>query len=753
MLLGFAVLVVYALNPASALTKRSAAVTQTRDRTITKVVKLLEGMLAKSKEDGDNDREVFAKFVCYCNTKKTAKTTETKALTEEIALLESKIQELTGSTGALSTSNAQLKADMEKNEQARSEADALRAKEEEAFDAEKKDLEAAIAQMEKAIETLGEVGADQTLSVGADHKQQMAGFEGIQTQVRQAYLAASGMLSDKQLKIMESFLQASAGNQAPFTGTYTSQSGEVVGILKNMMDTFKMNLANAVSTEKMAKEAYTEFTANKKAAYDEMSTLSTKQDGDMGTNDGELAGKKEQLKEAKKQKGLNEDFLDELIPMCQTKSKEYQKRKALRSNEDAAITQAISILNSDSAFSTFGTVSATKTGETGPTFLQVKQSPEKYDEVRDELRKVSQRAPLSRSLGFLKISSLIVSKEPIDKLKDAIESMHVKVYAEQASDEKKLAWCKDERKTNTETLDKKKKQITSLKSTIDTLKTEIEEPEAGLLDQVDITEKSLKDNAASQKESTEGRTKENLMYQKNVANLVQAEELVRSALKVLEAYYAKLEGQLENKAPDKIQGEAAPTTWEGEKGFEGQSGQGNSAVKMLQFIYDETKKEEKEAHSDEMSAQHGFEDSMTTLKKQETSLQKSLVELKKTLAEKSQELAEKKEELTVTEEDKAAVENYLEKIKDGCDFITENFDLRSKRRKEENLALEKAADMLMSSPAYIKKMEARGFKKYEKKGCGKECKDSTSHAKCQACMREVTVRAFCVNHKDVEGCS
>jgi len=753
MLLGFAVLVVYGVNPASALTRRITAATQTRDRTITKVVKLLEGMLAKSKEDGDNDREVFAKFVCYCNTKKTAKTTSIEALTEEIGLLESKIQELTGSTGALSTSNAQLKADMEKNEQARNEAEALRKKEETAFDAEKADLEAAIAQMEKAIETLGEVGADQTLSVGADHKQQMAGFEGIQTQVRQAYLAASGMLSDKQLKIMESFLQASAGNEAPFTGTYTSQSGEVVGILKNMMDTFKMNLANAISTEKMAKEAYTEFMDTKKTAYEEMSSLSTKQDGDMGTNDGELAGKKEQLREAKKQKSLDEDFLDELIPMCQTKSKEYQSRKALRSNEDAAITQAISILNSDAAFSTFGTVAATKTGETGPTFLEIKQAPEKYDEVRNYLRKVSRSAPLSRSLGFLKISSLLGSKDPIDKLRGAIDSMHEKIHAEQLSDAKKLAFCKEQRETNEATLDEKKKQITSLQSTIDTLKTEIEEPEAGLLDQVDVTEVSLKDNAASQKESTEGRTKENLMYQKNIANLVQAEELVSSALKVLKSYYAKLEGQVENKAPDKIQEEAAPETWEGEKGFEGQSGQGNSAVKMLQFIYDETKKEEKEAHSDEMSAQHGFEDSMTTLKEQETSLQKSLVELKKTLAEKSQELAEKKEELTVTEEDKAAVEKYLAEIKDGCDFITDNFDLRTKRRKEEKDALENAGKMLTASPAFIKKMQARGFKKYEKKGCGKECKDSTSHAKCQACMREVTVRAFCVNHKDVEGCS
>ena len=47
-----------------------------------------------------------------------------------------------------------------------------------------------------------------------------------------------------------------------------------------------------------------------------------------------------------------------------------------------------------------------------------------------------------------------------------------------------------------------------------------------------------------------------------------------------------------------------------------------------------------------------------------------------------------------------AIENYLEKIKPGCDFITENFDLREENRATETTALEKAEGLIKDTPAY-----------------------------------------------------
>merc|ERR1719487_337555 len=96
----------------------------------------------------------------------------------------------------------------------------------------------------------------------------------------------------------------------------------------------------------------------------------TKQE-ELGTNDENLASKKSQLAEAKEQKASDEEFLAKLLVMCAEKAKQYDERKMLRANEEAAIAEAIAVLNSDAAFESFGKVTATKTGSTGPTLLQL----------------------------------------------------------------------------------------------------------------------------------------------------------------------------------------------------------------------------------------------------------------------------------------------------------------------------------------------------------------------------------------------
>merc|ERR1719456_375131 len=120
-----------------------------KDRTITKVVKLLQDMLDKSKKEGDEERVIYAKFKCYCDTNEEEKTASIKKLTEQIAVLESEIEEIQGSTGGLSSECADLKAKMAENKAAREEAQTIRDKQRKAFEAEEKDLEQAIKQMKE----------------------------------------------------------------------------------------------------------------------------------------------------------------------------------------------------------------------------------------------------------------------------------------------------------------------------------------------------------------------------------------------------------------------------------------------------------------------------------------------------------------------------------------------------------------------------------------------------------------------------
>merc|ERR1719460_1507539 len=132
----------------------TALVTNSQDRTITKVVKLLQEMLQKSQKEGDEERVIYAKFKCYCDTSEAEKKASIKDLTTTIELLSSQIAELQGDTGELSTECADLKASMAANKAARDDATNLRKKEKKAFLQEVKDSEQAIQQMKEAIEVL-----------------------------------------------------------------------------------------------------------------------------------------------------------------------------------------------------------------------------------------------------------------------------------------------------------------------------------------------------------------------------------------------------------------------------------------------------------------------------------------------------------------------------------------------------------------------------------------------------------------------
>merc|ERR1719199_555313 len=185
------------------------------------------------------------------------------------------------------------------------------------------------------------------------------------------------------------------------------------------------------------------------------------------------------------------------------------------------------------------------------------------------------------------------------------------------ADKKNLDWCNSERKENNAQLGNRKKEILGLEGQIDKLTKLIEDPKKGLKAQIAGQEQQLEENNAAQKTETAERTEENLAYQKDVKNLVQAESILTKALKVLEAYYDDLEKKLAAGEALVQEDPNAPEAWKGDGSFKGQSNQGGDVIKMLEFINSEANKEEMTAHKDEEKAQADYEDSMTTLKKEQ----------------------------------------------------------------------------------------------------------------------------------------
>jgi chromosome segregation ATPase len=317
------------------------------------------------------------------------------------------------------------------------------------------------------------------------------------------------------------------------------------------------------------------------------------------------------------------------------------------------------------------------------------------------------------------------------------------------ADKKKLDWCNKERTENDESLGNKKSDIISLGETIDKLDTTINDEETGLKKQIEETETTLVENTKSQKTETADRTEDNIAYQADIKNLVEAQSILKKGTKVLKTYYDDLAKKLEAGEALMQEDPDAPETWK-DNSYGGQSDQGNKVIEMLEFILDETNKEEMKAHSDEEKAQADYEDSMTSLKREEASSEKSLGSLQETLATKEEELLQARVDLKDTTKDKEEIEAYLEQIKPGCDFITTNFDEREASRKTEKDALEKAVGLIKATPAYTTAMAAAKVESFG--DCKTPCQKDETDVKCLACQADVTVPAYCAGHKNVNGC-
>merc|ERR1719162_1897542 len=347
--------------------------------------------------------------------------------------------------------------------------------------------------------------------------------------VKDALKAASVFLSDKQKRSLTSFIQA------PFTGTYQSQSGEIVGILKNMRDTFKSNLASARASESAAAESHSKFSKVKEDEFNKQKKSFDDKDKVLGENDDAISTKKTSKGEEEASKADDEEFLAKLQNMCAEKTKAFEDRKMVRANEEAAVAEAVSILNSDEAFETFGAVKATTEGAT--SLLQVSASRHTFsvrEQVQKELSRVAQR---SKSLKLAKIAVLLEVGNPFDKVIEELDAMVELIAKEEKADDEQKSWCDSERSDNHDQLDDKTTNKESLEGKVVELTDTLDNAETGLKKQLADENTKLATNRKDQADEIETRGLESGAYQANIVNLVNAEKTLDKALKVLKKFY------------------------------------------------------------------------------------------------------------------------------------------------------------------------------------------------------------------------
>lgn len=370
--------------------------------------------------------------------------------------------------------------------------------------------------------------------------------------------------------------------------------------------------------------------------------------------------------------------------------------------------------------------------------------------ARDFLQK---QALKLNSKRLARVANEIAAENPFTGVLKEIDNMLVVIKEEGKADKEKLDWCNDERGTNDASHAEKVSEIEDLESTITTLKNVIGEPDTGLVDMLAAEKASLEENSDAQVAAFQTRSKENALYKQAIINGREVQDLINKAAHELRFYYKRLaeEKGANEHAERTLTGEKSAVAETGEGFSDGQSANGDKAIKLLEGILEDALKEEAEVQKDEHAAHDDYEKYSAEMIEGQHNMEKNIVRMTDEKAQKEKELLQAETDNKQTKADKKAIEDYLKSIKAGCDFITEHFDHRESSRADESGALKSAISLLKDTPAYKSAVAAQHQEDLGE--CKDICNENTEeHVKCKACLAKTSVPGYCAGHADTVGC-
>merc|ERR1719262_1718251 len=229
-------------------------------------------------------------------------------------------------------------------------------------------------------------------------------------------------------RTLTEFLSSSAG--------YAPASGEIVGILKQLLENMEKELADMTSEEDAALQEFNALvSAKEKTIQSATEAIESKLE-----RNGEVAVKIVNLKNdlADAQDSLAEDqkFAAELKKGCATAEVDYEERKKNRAQEAVAISETIKILNDDDALDLF------KKTLPSPSLLQMTSDRDVRDEALSAFQDVKDKQHPTQ-LGLIQLA-LMGKKVGFEKVIKMIDDMVVLLQEEQKDDEKQKEWCEAE---------------------------------------------------------------------------------------------------------------------------------------------------------------------------------------------------------------------------------------------------------------------------------------------------------------------
>jgi len=507
---------------------------------IRKVVTMLQSMQAKVQEEGEKELALYDKYMCYCKTAGGDLQGSIAGAEDSIAEFGNKIKAAEEQKVVLEEELKTAQDDRTAAKAAMAEATAIREKEAAAYAVEKAVADKDISAIVKAVAALEKGMAGAFLQTDA-----------AQT-LKSMVSRKKDMLMDDDRQDLMAFLSNSQGTD------YAPQSGQIVGILKQMGDEMAAGLAEATKAEEAAIAMYEKLMAAKKkeviALTKEIETKLTRI-GDLGV---EVAEMKNDLGDTQEALIQDKKFLANLEENCEKKKKEWEVIVKTRAEELSALADTIKVLNDDDALELFK-----KTLPSASSFMQIQvTAQEMRGRALTELQQFLQSHPRNAKLELLALA-LQGKKIGFEKVIKMIDDMVATLKVEQQDDDKKKEYCAEE----LDLADDKKKglehDIADLETAIEAAKDAI----AKLAEEIAALTAGIKELDKMVMEATEQRKEENEDFKELMASDTAAKELLKFAKNRLNKFYnpklykapPKTELSREDRIVENMSGTAAPT--------------------------------------------------------------------------------------------------------------------------------------------------------------------------------------------------
>jgi septal ring factor EnvC (AmiA/AmiB activator) len=645
---------------------------------IRKVVTMLQNMQKQVEEEGEQEKKLYDKFMCYCQSGGTE-------LEASISKAEDKVSTLPSEIEAAQEKLVQLKSDIKQHQTDRAaakrsmkKATAVREKEAAAFAKMKAEADSNMVATAKAIAALEK-------GVGAGFLQTRA------AQDLRSFIMNKANVEDDDRQLLVAFLSGKVGDASPGTD-------QIIGMLKQMEDSMKSVLSDGVKDEEAAIKTYDEMMESKSQEVEALTESIDEKMRLIGELAIDLVEMKEDLSDTEASLLKDKDFIKNLESSCATKTKEWEERSKTRAEELTALSETIKILNDDDALDLFKKTLPSA----GASFVQVQQSrsmlrAKALSVVRSAWRNSDKHH--RPGLDFLVLAltgKKALSQGMFDKVIRMCDDLVAELKQEQQDDIDKKEYCE----AQFDLADDKKKSLERAEKNAENAIAKAKEAIETLTEEIKALEKGIKDLDESVVEATEQRQEENQEFKALMAADTKAKEILKFAKKRLNKFYnpSLALAQGENSFADVgTHGRARaapgppPDTWDA---YAKKSDESTNVVSMIDVLIADLDKEMTEAKAEEKNGQEDYETMMTESAAKRTEDSKALSSKMEAKADAEKTLSEQNEIKKDTAKELWATIKYIDSLHHECDWLLKFFDVRKTARTGEIDALVKAKEVL-----------------------------------------------------------